>query len=115
MNKSKLEMKKKGDEPEGKHGGLGRNPLGSISQTGLEGLLSGGKKHEEPEQDLSYTKAVKLTQDDLEFLKDMAIALHKEGNFSEAIRACIRAARKKYGKEVRELAEQRKSLGAIEI
>lgn len=96
-------------------GGLGRNPLDSINQAGLEGLLSGDKKKASIEQELLFTKAVKLTLDDVEFVKDMAIAVKSEGNFSEGIRACIKAARKYYGDDVKELANQRKSLSSIEI
>jgi hypothetical protein len=100
---------------ETRSGGLGRNPLDSINTAGLEGLLSGDKKKVNVEQDLLFTKAVKLTLDDVEFVKDMAIAVKSEGNFSEGIRACIKAARKYYGDNVKELANQRKSLSAIEI
>jgi hypothetical protein len=100
---------------ETRSGGLGRNPLDSINTAGLEGLLSGDKKKVNAEQDLLFTKAVKLTLDDVEFVKDMAIAVKSEGNFSEGIRACIKAARKYYGDDVRELANQRKSLSAIKI
>jgi hypothetical protein len=100
---------------ETRSGGLGRNPLDSINTAGLEGLLSGDKKKVNAEQDLLFTKAVKLTLDDVEFVKDMAIAVKSEGNFSEGIRACIKAARKYYGDDVRELANQRKSFSAIDI
>jgi hypothetical protein len=96
-------------------GGLGRNPLDGINTAGLQGLISGDKKQVSAEQDLLFTKAVKLTQDDLEFVKDMAIAVKSEGNFSEGIRACIRTARKYYGEEVKELAAKRKSFEAINI
>src|SRR5450759_4091997 len=100
---------------ETKSGGLGRNPLDSINTAGLAGLLSGDKKKVNAEQAMLFTKAVKLTMDDVEFVKDMAIAVKSEGNFSEGIRACIKAARKYYGDNVKELANQRKSLSAIEI
>jgi hypothetical protein len=112
-------MKKQGSKnksvDETRSGGLGRNPLDSINTAGLEGLISGDKKKASVEQDLLFTKAVKLTLDDVEFVKDMAIAVKSEGNFSEGIRACIKAARKYYGDDVKELANQRKSLSAIEI
>jgi len=100
---------------ETRSGGLGRNPLDGINTAGLQGLISGDKKKASAEQDLLFTKAVKLTLDDLEFVKDMAIAVKSEGNISEGIRACIRAARKYYGDDVKELANQRKSLSAINI
>lgn len=100
---------------ETRSGGLGRNPLDGINTAGLQGLISGDKKQASAEQDLLFTKAVKLTLDDLEFVKDMAIAVKSEGNISEGIRACIRAARKYYGDDVKELANQRKLLSAIEI
>lgn len=102
-------------------GALGRNPLGAISRTGLEGLISSGskkpdgKKPDSIEQELLFTKAVKLTLDDVEFVKDMAIAVKSEGNFSEGIRACIRAARKQYGDDVKELAARRKSSEVVNI
>ena len=129
MNKSKGNKDTMHDKSEGgkgkdsrnksldetRSGGLGRNPLDSINTAGLEGLLSGDKKKVSIEQDLLFTKAVKLTLDDVEFVKDMAIAVKSEGNFSEGIRACIRAARKYYGDDVKELANQRKSFSAIEI
>jgi hypothetical protein len=104
---------KSGDEI--RSGGLGRNPLDGINSAGLQGLISGDKKKANVEQDLLFTKAVKLTLDDVEFVKDMAIAVKSEGNFSEGIRACIRAARKYYGEDVKELANKRKSLEAINI
>ena len=113
MNESKDGKMKSGDET--RLGALGRNPLGAINKSGLEGLISIEKKQVSAEQELLYTKAVKLTLEDVEFVKDMAIAVKSEGNFSEGIRACIRAARKHYGEEVKELAAQRKSLGAINI
>ncbi len=109
---------------------LGRNPLGGINQTGLEGLIGSTTKkpetrtsdrkkldstEQELEQELLYTKAVKLTLEDVEFVKDMAIAVKSEGNFSEGIRACIRAARKQYGDNVKELAAQRKSVETVDI
>ncbi len=115
---------------ETKSSALGRNPLGGINQTGLEGLIGSTSKkqdtknsdHKKPDstdqefgQELLYTKAVKLTQDDVEFVKDMAIAVKSEGNFSEGIRACIKAARKQYGDSVKDLASQRKSSEAVEI
>src|SRR5659263_700114 len=100
---------------ETRSGGLGRNPLDGINTAGLQGLISGDKKQASVEQELLFTKAVKLTLDDVEFVKDMAIAIKSEGNFSEGIRACIKAARKYYGDNVKELANQRKSLSAIEI
>ena len=100
---------------ETRSGGLGRNPLDGINTAGLQGLISGDKKKASVEQDLLFTKAVKLTLDDVEFVQDMAIAVKSEGNFSEGIRACIKAARKYYGDDVKELASQRKSLSAIEI
>ncbi len=51
-------------------GALGRNPLGAINKTGLEGLIgSSSKKPDSIEQELLFTKAVKLTQDDVEFNK----------------------------------------------
>ena len=100
---------------ETRSGGLGRNPLDGINTAGLQGLISGDKKQVGVEQELLFTKAVKLTLDDVEFVKDMAIAVKSEGNFSEGIRACIRAARKYYGDDVKELAAQRKSLSAINI
>ena len=100
---------------ETRSGGLGRNPLDGINTAGLQGLISGDKKNASAEQDLIFTKAVKLTLDDLEFVKDMAIAVKSEGNISEGIRACIRAARKYYGEEVKELAAKRKSFEAINI
>jgi hypothetical protein len=111
----KKQDSKKKSVDETRSGGLGRNPLDSINKTGLEGLLSGDKKKASIEQELLFTKAVKLTLDDVEFVKDMAIAVKSEGNFSEGIRACIKAARKYYGDNVKELAAQRKSLSAIEI
>ncbi len=100
---------------ETRSGGLGRNPLDGINTAGLQGLISGDKKQASVEQELLFTKAVKLTLDDVEFVKDMAIAVKSEGNFSEGIRACIRAARKYYEDDVKELANQRRSLSAIEI
>jgi len=100
---------------ETKSGALGRNPLGAINTAGLEGLISSSKKEVSFEQELLFTKAVKLTLDDVEFVKDMAIAAKSEGNFSEGIRACIRAARKHYGEDVKELAARRKSFEAINI
>ena len=132
MNKSKGSKDTGKDESEGgkgmkrqdsknksvdetRSGGLGRNPLDGINTAGLQGLISGDKKKANAEQDLLFTKAVKLTLDDVEFVKDMAIAVKSEGNFSEGIRACIRAARKYYGDDVKELAAQRKSFEAIEI
>ncbi len=111
-------------------GALGRNPLNAINQTGLEGLIGSVSKkpdtkksdHKKPgsteqefEQVLLYTKAVKLTLEDVEFVRDMAIAVKSEGNFSEGIRACIKAARKQYGDDVKELAAQRKSSEAVDI
>jgi len=111
----KKQDSKKKSVDETRSGGLGRNPLDSINKTGLEGLLSGDKKKASIEQELLFTKAVKLTLDDVEFVKDMAIAVKSEGNFSEGIRACIRAARKYYGDDVKELAARRKSFDAIEI
>jgi hypothetical protein len=112
-------MKKQGGKnksvDEIRSGGLGRNPLDSINTAGLEGLISGSKKEISVEQELLFTKAVKLTLDDVEFVKDMAIAVKSEGNFSEGIRACIRAARKYYGDDVKELAARRKSFEAINI
>ncbi len=110
---------------ESRPGALGRNPLGAINKTGLEGLIgSTSKKSDQKksdsieqkfEQELLYTKAVKLTLEDVEFVKDMAIAVKSEGNFSEGIRACIRAARKQYGDDVKELAARRKSFEAVDI
>jgi len=112
-------MKKQGSKiksvDETRSGGLGRNPLDGTNTAGLQGLISGDKKQASVEQELLFTKAVKLTLDDVEFVKDMAIAVKSEGNFSEGIRACIRAARKYYGDDVKELANQRRSLSAIEI
>ncbi len=115
---------KSADEP--KAGALGRNPLDGINQTGLEGLIGSvskkpgsknpdTKKPDSIEQELLFTKAVKLTLDDLEFVKDMAIAVKSEGNVSEGIRACIKAARKQYGDDVKELAARRKSFEAVNI
>ncbi len=113
----------KGDEA--RSSALGRNPLDSINKTGLEGLIGSTSKksdYKKPdsieqkfEQELLYTKAVKLTLEDVEFVKDMAIAVKSEGNFSEGIRACIRAARKQYGDDVKELASRRKSFEAVDI
>ena len=100
---------------ETRSGGLGRNPLDGINTAGLQGLISGDKKKVDAEQDLLFTKAVKLNLADVEFVKDMAIAVKSEGNFSEGIRACIRAARKYYGDDVKALADRRKSFEAIEI
>lgn len=65
---------------------LGRNPLNALNTAGLEGLIRSGKKKVNVEQELLFTKAVKLTLDDVEFVKDMAIAVKSEGNFSEGIR-----------------------------
>lgn len=115
-----------GKVSETRAGALGRNPLGAINQTGLEGLIgsiskktdtkkSVRKKPDSTEQELLYTKAVKLTLEDVEFVRDMAIAVKSEGNFSEGIRACIRAARKQYGDNVKELAARRKSFEAVDI
>jgi hypothetical protein len=132
MNKSKGSKDTEKDELEGekgmkkqgsikisvdetRSGGLGRNPLDGINTADLQGLINGDKKKDSVEQELLFTKAVKLTLDDVEFVKDMAIAVKSEGNFSEGIRACIRAARKYYGDDVKELAAQRKSFEAINI
>lgn len=109
-----------GKVSETRAGALGRNPLGGINQTGLEGLIGSTSKkpdstEQEFEQELLYTKAVKLTLEDVEFVRDMAIAVKSEGNFSEGIRACIRAARKQYGDNVKELAARRKSFEAVDI
>ncbi len=78
-------------------------------------LVSETKKHDSIEPELLFTKAVKLTSEDLEFIKDMAIAVKSEGNVSEGIRACIKAARKQYGDDVKELAARRKSFEAVKI
>lgn len=129
QNKSESEkgMEIKDDKvDETRAGALGRNPLGGINQTGLEGLIGSSskkpssknpdsKKTDSIEQELLFTKAVKLTLDDLEFVKDMAIAVKSEGNVSEGIRACIKAARKQYGDDVKELAARRKSFEAVNI
>ena len=124
-SESEISMELKDDKTkaadETRPGALGRNPLGAISRTGLEGLINSGSKKPDStkldsiEQELLFTKAVKLTLDDVEFVKDMAIAVKSEGNFSEGIRACIRAARKQYGDDVKELAARRKSSEAVNI
>ncbi len=104
-----------GDESKRAAGGLGKNPLNGINQSGLEGLIGGGKTQTQIEQDLLYTKAVKLTYEDLEFIKDMAISVKEEGNISAGIRACIKLARKQVGDKVKELAALRKAAEAFEI
>ncbi len=104
-----------GDESKRTTGGLGKNPLNKINPSGLEGLISGGKTQTQIEQELLYTKAVKLTYDDLEFIKDMSISVKEEGNISAGIRACIKVARKQVGDKVKELAAARKASEAFEI
>ncbi len=104
-----------GDESKRTTGGLGKNPLDGINQSGLEGLISGSKTQTQIEQELLYTKAVKLTYEDLEFIKDMSISVKEEGNISAGIRACIKVARKQVGEKVKELAAARKASEAFEI
>ncbi len=104
-----------GDESKRATGGLGKNPLDGINQSGLEGLISGSKTKTQIEDDLLYTKAVKLTYEDLEFIKDMSISVKEEGNISAGIRACIKVARKQVGDKVKELAAARKASEAFEI
>jgi hypothetical protein len=96
-------------------GGLGNNPLDRIDPSGLQGLITGSKTQIKIEQDLLYTKAVKLTHEDLEFIKDMAISVKEEGNISAGIRACIKVARKHVGDKIKELAALRKASEAFEI
>ncbi len=104
------------DEGKRTTGGLGQNPLDKIDQSGLQGLISGKSKTQiQVEQELLYTKAVKLTMEDLEFIKDMAISVKEEGNISAGIRACIKVARKQVGDKVKELAAQRKASEVFEI
>ncbi len=103
------------DEAKRVTGGLGKNPLDGINQSGLEGLISGSKTQTQIEDDLLYTKAVKLTYGDLEFIKDMAISVKEEGNISAGIRACIKVARKQVGDKIKELAAARKASEAFEI
>jgi hypothetical protein len=96
-------------------GGLGKNPLDRIDPSGLQGLIGRSKTDINIEQDLLYTKAVKLTYEDLEFIKDMAISVKEEGNISAGIRACIKVARKQVGDKIKELAAARKASEAFEI
>jgi hypothetical protein len=96
-------------------GRLGKSPLNGIDPSGLQGLITGNKTQIKIEQELLYTKAVKLTYEDLEFIKDMAISVKEEGNISAGIRACIKLARKHVGDKVKELAAQRKASEAFEI
>lgn len=96
-------------------GGLGNNPLDRIDPSGLQGLITGSKTQIKIDQELLYTKAVKLTYEDLEFIKDMAISVKEEGNISAGIRACIKVARKQVGDKIKELAAQRKASEAFEI
>ena len=96
-------------------GGLGNNPLNKIDTSGLQGLITGAKTQTQIEQELLYTKSVKLTLEDLEFLQDMAISVKEEGNISAGIRACIKVARKQVGEKVKELAALRKASEAFEI
>ncbi len=103
------------DESKRTTGGLGKNPLNGIDPSGLQGLISGSKTQTQIEQELLYTKAVKLTLEDLEFIKDMAISVKEEGNISAGIRACIKVARKQVGDKVKELAALRKASEAFEI
>lgn len=103
------------DESKRTTGGLGKNPLNGIDPSGLQGLISGNKTQTQIEQELLYTKAVKLTLEDLEFIKDMAISVKEEGNISAGIRACIKVARKQVGDKVKELAALRKASEAFEI
>lgn len=104
-----------GDESKRITGGLGNNPLDRINQSGLEGLIGRSKTDIKIEQELLYTKAVKLTHEDLEFIKDMAISVKEEGNISAGIRACIKVARKHVGDKITELAAARKASEAFEI
>jgi hypothetical protein len=103
------------DESKRAAGGLGKNPFDRIDPSGLQGLITGSKTRINLEQELLYTKAVKLTQEDLEFIKDMAISVKEEGNISAGIRACIKVARKQVGDKIKELAAQRKASEAFEI
>jgi len=96
-------------------GGLGNNPLNKIDTSGLQGLITGAKTQTQIEQELLYTKSVKLTLEDLEFLQDMSISVKEEGNISAGIRACIKVARKQVGEKVKELAALRKASEAFEI
>jgi hypothetical protein len=104
-----------GDESKRTTGGLGQNPLDRIDPSGLQGLISGRKAQINIEQELLYTKAVKLTYEDLEFIKDMSISVKEEANISAGIRACIKVARKQVGEKVKELAAARKASEAFEI
>ena len=104
-----------GDEERRAKGGLGKSPLNGIDPSGLQGLITGGKTDIKIEQELLYTKAVKLTHEDLEFIKDMAISVKEEGNISAGLRACIKVARKHVGDKVKELAAQRKASEVFEI
>lgn len=104
-----------GDESRRTTGGLGKNPLDGINQSGLEGLIGKSKTDIRIEQELLYTKSIKLTHEELEFIKDMAISVKEEGNMSAGIRACIKLARKQVGDKIKELAAQRKASEAFEI
>jgi len=104
-----------GDESKRTTGGLGKNPLDGINHSGLEGLIGRSKADIKIEQELLYTKSIKLTHEELEFIKDMAISVKEEGNISAGIRACIKVARKQVGDKVKELAAQRKASEVFEI
>ncbi len=104
-----------GDESRRAAGGLGKNPLDGINQSGLEGLIGRSKTEIKIEQELLYTKSIKLTHEELEFIRDMAISVKEEGNMSAGIRACIKLARKQVGDKIKELAAQRKASEAFEI
>jgi hypothetical protein len=104
-----------GDESKRTTGGLGKNPLERIDPSGLQGLITGSKTQIKIEQELLYTKSVKLTHEDLEFIKDMAISVKEEGNISAGIRACIKLAQKQVGDKIKELAAARKASEAFEI
>ncbi len=104
-----------GDESKRTTGGLGTNPLNKINPSGLEGLIGRSKTDIKIEQELLYTKSIKLTHEELEFIRDMAISVKEEGNMSAGIRACIKLARKQVGDKIKELAAQRKASEAFEI
>ncbi len=52
---------------------------------------------------LNFTKAVKLSQRDLEFIEDLVLVTRNDKNFSKGLRICILVARKLYEERVKEL------------